>query len=603
LKIDAPKTTDISAILRPPGTFNRKIANTPRPVICGPLKGPYSRQDLACFVEPAVSAAGSNVVDHPTRRRQIADAVSGGLPNPTPDMKRGYKEGGADEFGQPSGRDIQCTRRAGWFLGPGKRTYDQALAELLEWNKLNNPPLSDEDVRKCLDSIAAKEAEKQKLTSDRIAEMNKKHFMISNLGGKALIGEWVPSQVDPNVEVLSLQGKDAFVLRYANQRLGGQTLGAHWLQHNDRRTHSGLALVPGDPREPPKEVLPGGRYNLWRGFGVTPKQGDCRLLLEHIQNIIADGDMGLYEYIMFTLAWWVQHPGERAEIALVLQGLKGSGKGVLARVMRRIFGTHGLQIFNSRHLTGNFNAHQRGCLCLIVDEAFWAGDKVGEAVLKGLITEPTIMIEQKGVDAVLWSNMLKVMILGNADHMVPASWNERRYVVVHVSGKYAAGKPNHREYHAALNDEIDNGGIEAFLHGLLQMPSGKFHPRQGYDTAALQRQKLLSMTPLEKWWSEVLRDGQLPGERQASRAGAPKNFLRSRALREDAKARVSQSEWYRINDTTIGDFIRERGAISRRTENARGWILPPLAQARAEWLERFPGVGPWDDPSQTDWAD
>jgi hypothetical protein len=53
------------------------------------------------------------------------------------------------------------------------------------------------------------------------------------------------------------------------------------------------------------------------------------------------------------------------------------------------------------------------------------GRGTGESVLKGLITERTIVIEQKGIDPVQWPNRLKLMMAANAEWVVPASFDER----------------------------------------------------------------------------------------------------------------------------------------------------------------------------------
>ena len=101
---------------------------------------------------------------------------------------------------------------------------------------------------------------------------------------------------------------------------------------------------------------------------------------------------------------------------------------------------------------------------LFADEAYWAGDKKAESVLKGLITEPTLLIEQKGIDAVQWPNRLHVLMAANADWVVPASYDERRFAVFDVSNKYAQGaasESERRDYFDALFHEIENGGVEA----------------------------------------------------------------------------------------------------------------------------------------------
>ena len=79
----------------------------------------------------------------------------------------------------------------------------------------------------------------------------------------------------------------------------------------------------------------------------------------------------------------------------MLRGKRGSGKGILLNWLWRAWGQHGCHISNAKHLTGNFNAHLRDCVMLFADEAFFAGDRAGEGVLKALITEPSLPIEGK----------------------------------------------------------------------------------------------------------------------------------------------------------------------------------------------------------------
>jgi hypothetical protein len=86
----------------------------------------------------------------------------------------------------------------------------------------------------------------------------------------------------------------------------------------------------------------------------------------------------------------------------VLKGGKGCGKGVFLRSLGQCFGSHYLHMSQPDHLLGRFNSHFRSVLLMYADEAFWAGDKRGEGVLKALITEPTFILEEKGIPAVGW---------------------------------------------------------------------------------------------------------------------------------------------------------------------------------------------------------
>ena len=195
--------------------------------------------------------------------------------------------------------------------------------------------------------------------------------MINNVGGKCLVLSWMPSPIDEGVKIPVFQSFGTFRERYSNRYISiedkNKPVGTYWLKHRDRRTFEGIDLVPDGP-----EILSGNILNLWGGWGVEAKAGDWSLMRRHVETILANGDPDFADYILRWSAWAVQNPGTPAEVALVLQGEKGSGKGTWFVALRRIFGPHGLHIASSKHLTGSFNGHTRNCLFLFADEAFWA---------------------------------------------------------------------------------------------------------------------------------------------------------------------------------------------------------------------------------------
>jgi hypothetical protein len=145
----------------------------------------------------------------------------------------------------------------------------------------------------------------------KVAELNRKHFVISNIGGKCLVGEFFPSSIDPNCWVLSFQAPTAFATRYGNPKVSfineddGSTsyreLGRYWLKHRDRRGFEGIELMPNGP-----PILPSNRLNLWRGWGVTPRQGEYPLIKSHLRDVLANGDLEAERYNWKWTAWAVQ---------------------------------------------------------------------------------------------------------------------------------------------------------------------------------------------------------------------------------------------------------------------------------------------------------
>ena len=106
----------------------------------------------------------------------------------------------------------------------------------------------------------------------------------------------------------------------------------------------GLRFLPGTYEGP------GDVYNLWTGWGVDSLPGDWSRMKAHIQEVLCTGSAEYFEYVMNWLARAVQKPGEAGEVALVLRGARGAGKGIFARTFGALFGQHFLHLSDARHL-------------------------------------------------------------------------------------------------------------------------------------------------------------------------------------------------------------------------------------------------------------
>src|SRR5208282_3372061 len=103
-------------------------------------------------------------------------------------------------------------------------------------------------------------------------------------------------------------------------------------------------------------------WNLWQGWPIPPAPGDWSLMRQHIMGVVCTGNQQHYDYVICWMATMVQRPNVQGKVALILKGLKGSGKGILFHYLRRMLGQHGLYISNAAHLVGNFKAHLRDCI-------------------------------------------------------------------------------------------------------------------------------------------------------------------------------------------------------------------------------------------------
>ncbi len=336
--------------------------------------------------------------------------------------------------------------------------------------------------------------------SREVEVLNSTHF-VAVAGAKT----WVfKEDYDPELQrqVLKRLGFDDFKKLHSHTKVQiaqgdlvkKRPIAQVWLEHPLRRTFDSIVFLPNQPTPP-------GTYNTWRGFACSATQGNWSLMQAHIRDVICSGDTLAAEYLMNWMAFAVQHPEKPAEVAVVLQGNRGTGKGKYANAMTALFGPHATTVSQASHLTGHFNGHLKDCTFLFVDEGMWAGDKAGENVLKALITEPVIQMEKKFQDPTPIKNRLHIMIASNSEWVVPAGAHERRYFVLHVSDVHMQDKA----YFAALDRQMyELGGLEAMLHDLLRRDLSTFDIRAVPRTAALDQQVINSLDAMHTWWLDHL---------------------------------------------------------------------------------------------------
>jgi hypothetical protein len=269
-----------------------------------------------------------------------------------------------------------------------------------------------------------------------------------------------------------------------------------WAKHPDTRIYMGGVVF-----EPNKPAL--GCYNTWKGFSIEPAENNKALkhIHKHIEKVICGDKPEMIEYFYNWCAYTFQNPDVPAGAALVLRGKKGTGKGIVGHFLRYIWGAHAKHISNPKFLVGSFNAMLADCCFLFADEAFFSGDKKHEGVLKALITEPTITIERKGIDAYTVNNYLKVLMATNEDFAVPATEDERRYAVFDVMSTYLK---NTAYFDRLVKICKDKEVQAAFLYEMLHRDIADFRPGNIPESDGLRSQRLHSLCSCGKWLADYL---------------------------------------------------------------------------------------------------
>ncbi|PZR89776.1 MAG: hypothetical protein DI537_20445 [Stutzerimonas stutzeri] len=430
----------------------------------------------------------------------------------------------------------------------------------------------------------------------KIARLNKKHA-VAFINGKTTI---ITEGADGNAAYGTVGDLHNY---YENDRVATEKatepVTKTWMRHKLRRQYpNGVVFAPG------REVK--DAYNHWRGFAVEPDpKGSCRLILKHMRELICRGDQEAYDYLIGWFAHMIQRPEEKPGVAVVLRGLKGTGKDTIGDYVGGLFPHNHIKIANADQLTGKFNAHQEKCLMLHVEEGFWAGNKQAESTLKHVITSEEVMIEPKGLNAFKIRSVLRLFISSNERWVVPATEDERRYFVLDVSPER---KDDHR-YFEALRREMTGGGRAALLHFLQTYDLRKFNVRSVPNTAALAQQKVEGLKNIERWWHGQLRSGEASFPFTRDRGGEGADWAKGPIAVDRTDFRDGYTRWLKtrrfdgeeLDSAEVGlrmkVLVPSLSSVKKNVGGSRPrfYILPSLPECRLNFETWIGSVLEWPE--------
>jgi hypothetical protein len=217
-------------------------------------------------------------------------------------------------------RASTISKIAGSFIAQ-EQSVDVAVAACIEANSHFDPPLDAEEVTKTVKSIyrtaSRRKAHHEKELEEAIAQLNERIAWIHKYSGIFRLEHKDFIRVADFKNALANQKFTQMV----NGKLKSITLAEAWIDSPLRREHRDLTFQPGQP------VVVDDCVNIWNAWGCESRPGDVTLFLQLLDHLFG-GETAERDWLLKWLAYPLQHPGSKLNVAVVLWSLcQGSVRG------------------------------------------------------------------------------------------------------------------------------------------------------------------------------------------------------------------------------------------------------------------------------------
>jgi hypothetical protein len=349
------------------------------------------------------------------------------------------------------------------------------------------------------------------------------------------------------------------------------------------------------PLPTPPETL-----NLWHGSPVEPLKGDWHAIELFLQEVICDGDAPLFNYIIRFMAHMLQKPEEKPGVIISLLGGQGTGKGTFFALLRAIWPSTTLTVSDINNVISGFNAALERNYVVCMDEVLFAGDKKAIDRLKSLVTEPVITIEQKYQPSREIKSFHRFFLASNHSHVAQIDTDDRRFMFFRVSEKQKGDFEYWDKVHAAIKDPAV---ISAIVSALQRIDLIDFNVRLRPKTKAHIDQKIRSLSGFNRYWFELLQSGELKGDNQCLiLVWSDASFISTHDMMRGWKEyERGQKQYAPRQERDFHSALKRlcpsasKGRQTAHGNQKRGYQLPSLPDARADFTKAMGGEVQWDD--------
>tara|TARA_R110000851_G_scaffold236489_2_gene389154 strand:+ start:889 stop:3057 length:2169 start_codon:yes stop_codon:yes gene_type:complete len=274
-----------------------------------------------------------------------------------------------------------------------------------------------------------------------------------------------------------------------------------WLKDRKRRKYKGIKWCP-------KITNDKDYYNSFQGFkSVEVDDVDMELVNPFIDhwNLLCNGEEEVVDYVLKYLSHMIQKPEEIPQVALLFQGLQGTGKDIATSQLGFMVGQKLIHKEEKcENIFGTFNSCMENKLVLQVNEISGTDGFKHKESFKDLITAENLNIRRMRTELYDTPNYLRCFLFSNNLTPIQIPQDDRRYMVIKT------GNPQSKGYYSKLVKHYTNEEVNNHIYTYLKRMDIVGYTPHGnrVETEAYRNMKEMCKNPFYEFFYEILKNDE-----------------------------------------------------------------------------------------------
>jgi len=262
---------------------------------------------------------------------------------------------------------------------------------------------------------------------------------------------------------------------------------------------------------------PEDTYNLWTPFAMdlvvdyVEKLDAIELFKKHV-SILCNHEKKVCDYVIDWIADMIQNPELKSKM-LIFVSKQGAGKNLLLNMIRKMIGNKKVleSTDPSRDVWGNFNGKMVDAFLVNLSEISAMDFKNAQGKVKALITDDTIIINEKCVKPFTIPSFHHFITFTNEMEAIKPSKDDRRNCLIQCSDELIkVGKTDQQlevietYIETFVKTMNDTDSVKTIFEWLKSRPVDDFLSKPFPMTEFHKTQSELSVSPIEAWLKDFI---------------------------------------------------------------------------------------------------